>query len=90
MRVITVVGVAVFLSGFLGWIVPVSENKTVIYLNYLCTSGNLHLSQEGGISCSLLNTLTDVVYVLLVTGIILIVIDMIIKNKKPFQKAPKA
>ena len=89
MRIITVVGVAVFLSGFLGWIVPVSDNKTVIYLNYICTSGNLHPSQEAGISCSLLNTLTDIVYLLLVTGIILIVIDMIIKNKKPFQKTTK-
>lgn len=89
MRIITVVGVAIFLSGFLGWIVPVSDNKTVIYLNYLCTSGNFHLNQEGGISCSLLNTLTDVVYILLVIGIILIGIDMVIRNKKPFQKATK-
>jgi low temperature requirement protein LtrA len=89
MRIIVVIGAALILSGFLGWTVPVSENKTVIYLNYMCTSGSQHLSQEGGISCSLLNQLTYIVYALLIAGIILIAVDIAFKNKKPFQKRVK-
>jgi hypothetical protein len=69
-------------AGFLGWTVPISSNYTLSYLNYLCKSGTEH-SQV--LSCSSINTLTNVFYVLFGTGLALTIIGAFWKRKKPLQ-----
>jgi hypothetical protein len=70
------------LVGFLGWTVPVSSNYTISYLNYLCKLGTEH-SQV--LSCSSINILTNVFYVLVGTGLALTIMAAFWKRKKPLQ-----
>lgn len=70
------------LLGFLGWTVPISSNNTIPYLNYLCKLGTEHAQV---LSCSSINTLTNVFYVLVGTGLALTIFSAFWKGKKPLQ-----
>lgn len=57
------------LTGCIAWTLPLSADKTLVYLSYSCKPGteNLYLKQHG-LTCSSLNELTYLVYALLVVG----------------------
>jgi len=79
-------GVGLLLLGFLGWTVPISSGKTIIYLNFMCNLGNEHFSQEQGLSCSSLSMLTYAIYALLGMGLIVSVTSAFHKNKNSITK----
>lgn len=82
-KIIIFVGVSLLLAGFLGWTVPVSSNNTIAYLNYFCKSGTEHVP---GLSCSSINILLELFYVLVGTGFALTIIGAFWKRKKIITK----